>query len=34
MAAVAFWRAGLVLKSLWGRVRLGAEGQVQVEEEA
>ena len=34
MAAVAFWRAGLVLKTLWGRVRLGAEEQVQVEEEA
>ncbi len=34
MAAVAFWRAGLVLKSLWGRVRLGAEEHVQVEEEA
>ncbi len=34
MAAVAFWRAGLVLKMLWGRVRLGAEEQVQVEEEA
>lgn len=34
MAAVAFWRAGLVLKMLWGRIRLGAEEQVQAEEEA
>lgn len=34
MAAVAFWRAGLVLKTLWGRVRLNEAGQVQVEEEA
>jgi hypothetical protein len=34
MAAVAFWRAGLVLKSLWGRVRLNGARQAQVEEEA
>jgi len=34
MAAVAFWRAGRLLKMLWGRIRLGGARQVQVKEEA
>lgn len=34
MAAVAFWRAGLVLKMLGGRIRLGRPRQLEVKEEA
>jgi hypothetical protein len=34
MAAVAFWRAGLVVKTLWGRFRLLRRQQVSAEPEA
>jgi hypothetical protein len=34
MAAVAFWRAGLVLRQVAGRVRLGLLRQVEVEKES
>lgn len=34
MAAVAFWRAGLMLKVLWGRVRFSRSRQVSAEPEA
>jgi hypothetical protein len=34
MAAVAFWRAGLLVKVVWGRVHTGWARQTQVKEEA
>lgn len=33
MAAVAFWRTGLLLKTLWGRIRLRGADQLKVKEE-
>jgi hypothetical protein len=34
MAAVAFWRAGLMMKTVWGRFRLLKPQQVEAGEEA